>query len=465
MRLIRSLSGRLLIVTMLAVMVIEALIFAPSVARFRLDYLQERLRMAELASLAILATPEEMLDPELEAELLERAGAVSIVLRRDGARALVLSDPSRTMIEASYDLRGVTAGRLLIDALVALAAGRDAMIRVIGAPAPGRDVVEVTLPQGPMRDAMRAYGVRILGLSLIISVGAAILIYLLARRLLVRPMARIVASMTAFRENPDDPTRVIRPGSRVTEIALAEQTLAEMQADLRAALRQKARLAALGEAVAKIAHDLRNMLATAQLLADRIETSRDPVMARIGPKIVGSLDRAVGLCESTLRFGAAREAPPAPRRTPVAALAAEVGDAVFPDADIAGTTPAIRFRCMAAPDAAAMADPDHLFRILANLVRNARNALEAAGRDGAVTVSARVDGPALHIDVADDGPGLPEKALENLYQAFRGGATPRGSGLGLAIAQELAAMQGGAVTLLHTGPDGAAFRVTVPAAN
>jgi signal transduction histidine kinase len=112
-----------------------------------------------------------------------------------------------------------------------------------------------------------------------------------------------------------------------------------------------------------------------------------------------------------------------------------------------------------------MADPDHLFRILANLVRNARNALEASGRDGAVTVSSRVEGADLHIDVADDGPGLPEKALENLYQAFRGGATPRGSGLGLAIAQELAAMQGGAVTLLNTGPDGATFRVTVPAAD
>jgi len=460
MGLARSLSGRLLIVTMLAVMVIEVVIFAPSVARFRLYYLQERVRMAELASLAILATPEGMLDPELEAELLAQAGARSIVLRRDGARALVLSDPGGAMVDATYDLRDAMAPALLVDALATLARPAPRTIRVIGDPQPGRDAVEVTLDEAPLRAAMLRYGGRILVLSLIISLGAALLIYLLARRLLVRPIARIVDNMAAFRDDPEDARRVMRPSSRVTEIATAEAALAEMQTDLREALRQRARLAALGEAVAKIAHDLRNMLSTAQLLSERLTDSRDPVMARIGPKIVGSLDRAVGLCESTLRYGAAKEAPPEPRPVPLAPLIAAVGEAVFPDADACP----VRFEAAAAPEAAALADPDHLFRILSNLVRNARQAIEATGRPGRVRVCATVEAGAARVDVIDDGPGLPPKAVENLYRAFRGGATRQGSGLGLAIAQELAALQGGAVSLVATGPDGATFRVTAPAA-
>jgi signal transduction histidine kinase len=456
----RSLSGRLLIVTVLAVMLLEVLIFAPSVARYRKDFLEEKLRMGQLASLAILATPEGMLDPELEAELLARAGALSIAIRRDGARALVLNalDPGQTVAQ-SYDLRDATAAGLIGDGLRVLFAPASRIIRLIGAPWPDGQVVEVTIDEGPLVRGARAYAWRIFQLSLIISLGTSLMLYLLLRRLLVRPMAGLAANMTAFRENPEDAERVIRPMSVVTEIADAERALAAMETDLRDALRQRARLAALGEAVAKISHDLRNMLSTAQLLADRIQTSADPVVARVGPKIVSSIGRAAGLCESALRFGAAKEPDPSPRRVALAALIEEVGESVFPDADRAAP---VRFANEAPRDLVATADPDQLFRILVNLARNARQAMEAAGRAGPVTMTARAGSDGVEIDVADVGPGLPVRALENLFQPFRGGASRGGSGLGLAIAHDLARMQGGALVLLRSTTEGAAFRLTLP---
>ncbi|PKP67729.1 MAG: sensor histidine kinase, partial [Alphaproteobacteria bacterium HGW-Alphaproteobacteria-8] len=419
MRLTRSLSGRLLLMTLLTVMVLEVLIFAPSVARFRLDHLDERLRMAQLASLAILATPEGMLDPALEAELLARAGAESIVLRRDGARRLALSAPDQPMVEATFDLRGASVATLIADALRCLFFTEARHVRVIGRPYPdGGDEIEITMSEGPLKAAIRGYGWRILLLSFGISVATAALLYVLLQCLLVRPMGRIVRNMAAFRDNPEDATRVIRPASKVTELAVAELALADMQNQMREALRQKARLAALGEAVAKISHDLRNMLATTQLMADRLENSADPAVARIAPKLVQSLDRAVTLCQSTLRFGAAREAPPEPRRVALAALAHEVCEGVFPDMD---QPSAARFENRAPSDLVLTADPDHLYRVLSNLVRNARQAIEASGRPGVVALEARITADAVEIDVVDGGPGMPARAQENLFQAFRGG--------------------------------------------
>ena len=108
------------------------------------------------------------------------------------------------------------------------------------------------------------------------------------------------------------------------------------------------------------------------------------------------------------------------------------------------------------------ADPEQLYRVLANLVRNARQAIVAAGRPGKITVTATSDDIAWTIEVCDDGPGLPPKAREHLFTAFRGGARKGGSGLGLAIAAELVRGHGGKLELSSTGPSGTNFMITLP---
>lgn len=467
--LFRSLSGRLLLLTIIFVMLTEVVVFVPSVARYRADYLSERLQRAQLASLALLATPDDMVSPALEAELLRTAGVNAIVLRRDAIRELILTGDMPPPVDITYDLRDAGAWRLIRDALACALAPPGRMLRVIGAPTGGAgESIEVSLPEDPLRAAMMDYGLRVLVLSLLISAVTAALIALTVQRFIVRPMTRVIDNMRDFRSAPEDAGRVIRPASGIREIAAAETALAEMETDLRAALRQKARLAALGEAVAKISHDLRNVVTTAQLFADRLAMSGDPAVRRVGPKLIRSLDRAEQLCAATLSFGKAEEPEAVMRIVHVQALVQDVGDEVFADlafAEEGGARGPLRFVNDAPGGLAAQADPDHLHRVLANLARNARQAMEAAGREGAVRIAAAPGLRCVDIDVSDEGPGLPAAARENLFAAFRGSARRGGSGLGLAIAEELARGMGGGVALVRSDSEGTLFRVTVPLAD
>ena len=457
-----SLSGRLLTFTVGTVMVIQVAILVPSLSRFRHDWLTDRLAIAQVAALALVAAPESSVDKELEAELLERAAVEGIVLRRGGAEALVLRQLIPRSIDETVDLRQADWLTLLRGAGRTLLVDGDRNIRVIGLPFPGSgDEVEVTLRASPLKAAMSAYARRTIYLSLGLSLAVGAAIYMLARWLFLRPVRRLVENMTRFREDPEDSERVMRPVASPKEIAEAEQALATMETDVQDALRQRARLAALGQAVAKISHDLRNILAAAQLMAERFETSRDPLVNRVGPKLIGSIGRAITLCESTLRYGRAEEAEPSMRRVALSVLIAEVGESVFPEAPEAT---GLRFENGVTPDLLVAADPDQLFRVFLNLLRNARQALEAGGRGGLVRIAAaRRDGIVI-VDVSDDGPGLPDKALDNLFMPFTGGARKGGAGLGLAIAHELTGMQGGRLELVSTSTAGTVFRVTLRAA-
>jgi signal transduction histidine kinase len=263
--------------------------------------------------------------------------------------------------------------------------------------------------------------------------------------------------MQAYAEAPEDARRVIAPNADVEELRIAEEALQSMQTQLTGALRQKERLAQLGGAVAKISHDLRNILTTAQLFADRIEGSADPTVARSVPKLVNSISRAVSLCESTLAFGKAEEPPPLLRRLNPAQLATEVAESEGLTSDAATT-----ILVDVPPGLTIRADGEQLFRVLSNLVRNARQAIEATGQPGSIEISAGEDEVEWWIRVGDTGPGLPPKAREHLFSAFQGGARKGGTGLGLAIAAELVRGHGGRLDLARSDSEGTEFTIHLP---
>ncbi|MGB0506306.1 MAG: sensor histidine kinase [Pikeienuella sp.] len=451
----RSLSGRLLSLTVVIVMMTEVFVFLPSVARFRQDFLLERLQMAQIASLALLAADDAMVEEALEAELLANAEVSSIVLRRDSARQLVLSVPSGAQIAATYDLRDASAAMLIVDSLAALFRTEQRIIRVIGEPVLNAgEVIEITLAEAALCRAIRSFSQRILLLSLIISVITGILVFFICRWIIVRPIEQVIDNMVAFQNAPETAQIANGVSSSIEEIGRAEAALGEMQEQVRSALKQKTRLAELGTAVAKINHDLRNMLSSAQLMADRLEGSADPLVAKVGPKLIGSLDRAVSLCLSTLTHGKAEEAPPEPRRVALCPLIYEVAESIFTEDD------PVQFQNAAPEGAEVLFDPDHLFRILSNLVRNARQAIESSGRGDRVRVEVKV-GEKFVLRVMDNGPGMPAKAQEHIFQPFRGGVRRGGSGLGLAIAAELAAANGADLVLSSSTTEGTVFRLSV----
>ena len=454
---LNSLSGRFLILTTVFVMLAEILIFVPSIARFREDYLLARLERAQIASLVLLA--DDMLETELEAELLENAGVFNVVLRRDAMRQLLLSSPIPQPIESTYDLRMASPFVLIADAMRRLVTPENQIIRVIGAPVREAGLlIEVTMETAPLRMAMIDYGVRILLLSAVISVFTAVLLFAAVRRFLVKPIKGVVGYMQRYATAPEDARGIITPSAGVTELREAEEALFQLQTELTHALKQKQRLAQLGEAVAKISHDLRNILTSAQLFTDRIEMSEDPLVRRLAPKLVNSMTRAISLCEGTLAFGRAEE--PAPTLTMIT-LSEVVEDLIAAEQIVDGSDK-LEIVSEVPADLVLRADPEQLYRIVMNLVRNASQAIAATNRHGTVTITAFEDGEAWWISISDTGPGLPKRAQENLFTPFQGGARKGGSGLGLAIADELARGHGGSVSLRQTGAEGTTFDVCLP---
>lgn len=450
---ITGLSARLLVLTIGFVMLSEVLIFAPSIARFRQDWMQDRVAAAHLATLALEATPDNMVSEGLKTELLSHASVLAIVISKPGEVRRVLAPDMMPTVDATYDLRSAGFLTLIADAFMAMTETTPRILRVIDvSPKDPRVVVETLLEDGPLRMALFDFSRRILALSLIISFLTATLVYLTLQWLMVRPLRRLTENMIAFRGAPEHPDTLFVPSTRQDELGIAQRELAHMESTLRTALKQKARLAALGGAVAKINHDLRNILAAARLMSDRLAVSTDPKVQRAAPALLGSIDRAVSLCEQTL--GYAREELPAPHRTrfALAALVDEVGEVVS-----LLTGGRAVWDASVARDLQTVADREHLFRILVNLGRNAAEAGAQTIRLIAVTT-----GGAVQIDVRDDGPGLPRQVRERLFQPFAGTAKPGGSGLGLAIAAELVRAHGGEIELVESTQGGTHFRLVLP---
>jgi signal transduction histidine kinase len=456
-----GLSAKLLVLTVLFVMIAEVLIYVPSVANFRVNWLRDRLAAADTAALVLDAVPPRDDVPlGLARRVLDAVGAKAIAMKVGQSRRMLTSANSLPPVRHEYDLREERSFTAIVDAAATLFSGRHDVMRVIG-PAPmGGEFIEVVMDETPLRRAMLRFSANILVLSLIISVITATLVYWALHYMFVRPMRRITANMMAFRGNPEDPGRVIVRSGRRDEIGIAERELAAMQGELASMLQQKSRLAALGLAVSKINHDLRNLLASAQLFSDRLSSLPDPRVQRFAPKLVRALERAIAFCQSTLSYGQAQEAPPDRRMVPLEPLIEEVKETLE-----LGPESKVQWVSAIERSLAVDADPDQLFRVLLNLARNAVDALEMrAPNDPArdqVRITGRREGSVVTIQISDTGPGVPEKARAHLFEAFQGSTRAGGTGLGLAIAAELMRAHGGDIRLVE-GTIGATFRLTIP---
>jgi signal transduction histidine kinase len=456
-----GLSSKLLFLTILFVMLAEVLIYVPSIANFRLNWLNDRLAAAHTAALVLDAAPSGMVPESLAKQILQSIGARAVAMKMGTQRRLLAASDMPPQINQDIDMRQVSWWRATIDAFDTLLFCKPGdVMRLIG-PAPmGGDFLEIVLDETPLRKAMLTFSVNILLLSLVISGITAMLVFFALHYLLVRPMWRITDNMIAFRADPENPSRIIAGSGRRDEIGTAEEELAAMQRELASMLHQKSRLAALGLAVSKINHDLRNLLASAQLFSDQLSNLPDPKVQRFAPKLMRALERAIAFCQSTLSYGAVQEAPPERKTIEVEPLIEEVHEALGLGLDVP-----IRWIVAVERGLTVEADHDQLFRVLVNMARNAVQALEARGtRDPArdqIRITGRREGSVAVIEVSDTGPGVSEKARTHLFQAFQGSTRSGGAGLGLAIAAELVRAHGGEIRLVP-GTIGATFSITIP---
>lgn len=454
-----SLSGRLLLLTILYVLLTEVLILLPTLGRYHRSLLESHIASAEIAILPFTEAGGEQLSQGLRSQLLERAGAAAVMLTRPDQKELFLAQEEPSHFDLTIDLREQNVFTQIAAALDCLFRGGDRILHIVAATRIIRaQTVEVITNEASIHADLLSYAGRLVLVALAISLATGVLVFLSLYAVLVRPMGRLTRAMVRFRENPEDASRIVEASERKDEIGQAERELASMQRDILGFLQQKARLAALGSAVAKIQHDLRNILASAQLASDRLADSDDPVVKRLAPRIVASLDHAVNLATRTLRFGRADEHPPQRALFPLAALVDEIGETALAGEPADRT---VIFENAVDPVLAIDADREQLYRILLNILRNAAEAMK--GRDfGNVTVKAAREGAGVAIRICDNGRGIPDAVQAKLFQPFAASTRSAGTGLGLAIARDLARAHGGDVVLESTSPSGTCFRVEIP---
>jgi signal transduction histidine kinase len=338
----------------------------------------------------------------------------------------------------------------------------------LSAPAQANEsAIEFAFDETPLIQSLWRVSGNFLTISLTIAAVVTCVLWAALWRMVLQPVRRLTSNIIAFGESPQDASRVIAPTGRGNEIGRAEAALAVMQRSLAHELTQRKRLAELGMAVARINHDLRNILSAAQLISDRLATIPDPLAQRLAPRLVATLDRAIQFCQATLTYGAGRELPPSRRRFDLCELVAQVVESGKAEYDAA-----IDYNIDIPPRFCIYADPDHILRILENLSRNAAQALMAKGatdgRPKAIRFAAiRTDGLAL-LEISDTGPGFPPDQNDRIFEPFHKSTSDVGAGLGLAIAADLVTRNGGAIALAPAKADdfycGARFLIKLPTA-
>src|SRR5690606_36304515 len=206
------LSARLLVLTALFVMLAEVLIYVPSIAEYRRDWLEDRLNAAQIAALALEAASDRMVSAGLAEELLSNAGVEAVVLKRSERRLLILGDDMPISIAARYDLRDAMPWTLIRDAAAVITLSNDRLIEVTGHARQGAgEYVQIMLYPAELKTAMLVYSRIILLLSLMISFVTAGLVYVALSRLMVAPIRRITDSVVTFRAAPESERSALKP--------------------------------------------------------------------------------------------------------------------------------------------------------------------------------------------------------------------------------------------------------------
>ena len=469
-----GLTSKLLLVTFLFALICELAVLVPSIINFHNTWIYDKLYEADFnAKLISTIKPNSSdqqdqsqnqsqikLQDSLQLLLLDSIRAELIAVQEGQTKKLVAMRENTPEYDKEFMLISGSMLSGLIQSIDTLLFGSNRVLLLTGASQYSEtSIVEIIIMESYLRTDLINFIVRILGFSIPILIIFSGLVFFLLQFLFVRPVKRLSVCIERFAENPEESERIIVPSNRTDEIGLAEQSLANMERRLVSAIQEHRSLAHLGLAVSKINHDLRNILATAQLLLERLEDLPDPTVQRLAPKIISTLDRAVSYTRAVIDYGKTSEATPKRELICLSSLVNEVGEGLSLDSN-----EKIEWKNEVSDEIEIDADPEHLFRILMNLCQNSLQALESTKLPVVlkqITVSAQRHGSVVQILVADSGPGVPFMERNKIFHAFQSSFKSSGFGLGLSIAAELVKAHGGKIVLKESD-SGANFEISIP---
>ena len=293
-----------------------------------------------------------------------------------------------------------------------------------------------------IRDQMQDYALRIIALTFLIGLIIIAPLYWFLSMQYVYLLRLIANRMAVF---SSDPTMLMEPitfDKASDEIKAIATALTGLTEDVRRALRQKERLADIGEATAKINHDLRNFLVSATLVTDSLAASDDPKIKRIAPHIERAISDAANMTQNMMDY-----LTEAKSEDVMAFDLAEMAENLEHDTKLAVMLSGTSKLC---------GMPNTFYRLLLNLARNARGAGASM-----LTIDVWRAGHLAVIDISDNGTGIDKVLRPHLFSAFYSGHKSN-TGLGLAIAKDLSLAMGGELRLSRSSAHGSEFRLSVP---
>ena len=495
MNFFKTLSGRLLLLTVLFVLLAEILIYIPSIARFRLDYLKMKLDQTWIVSAALV---EQNRSTELQEErerqindfqqmLLNYGGVTSTFIRTPDASILLPNSPplNSESVRKTYDLREPVIYQLIWDAVYVILNPNLEAIRIVGdlpgeisLDETGRLITtsldrtrqpnsrestenearfEVTLNSRDLRRSMIEYSLNILGLSIVISVVTASLVLLSIRLLIIWPIDRLVHNIKGFANSPGDRQNIIRLSATSIELREAENALKSMQEKLSDALLRNQRLANIGKTIAQTSHDIRGTIANAQSdfeLAS-ISTSEKSVEEYLSNLEI-SIDQINKLSNDIDEY-------------------AKAGELKFDDfnlADFISKTVTlhqnpnsyfkINYTQSIPKNITIKADKGKLGRVLDNLINNSKRSIKKREQPGEITISAKRDEESVKIHIGDNGPGLSKRQQDELRMFLKRDGTDNWHSMGMQIVKEFVHKHGGEIELIKSDAENTEFQISLP---
>ena len=468
----RSLSGKLIIVTLGYVIVIEILILALFIATYRVSWLEQQFKTGKAVSIALQNMPPDQHGEKLARQLLETMHIDVIAIHTQKITTILATRHMPRKVDQHFEVAtpenfpsipAVTYA--VIDAVNILFFGENKIIRITGPTAQkdeNADAIKLELVMSGriLREAIIAHARNIFMVSLILSIIISSGIFWTLKGLFIRPLQKLSRQMlTLTHDTHHDAHHKVEAQEQHDEIKIAQEQFRIMHRQVRKTLVQQKRLADLGLAVSKINHDLRNILSSARLFSDRLSHLKDPAVQRLAPRLVRIIDRAVSYTNAILTYGKAEETPPDITLVRLYPLFEEVAQLLALDVE-----KTVAWKNEVPKNMEVAADSEQLFRVLLNLCRNSVQAMTALDTKD-LTIVRRLTVRAeqarkTNIFISDTGAGIADKDREKIFSAFQ--TSSNGTGLGLAIAAEIVRAHDGSIRLLDDTRTGTHFKIILP---